>query len=322
MSLRTLPSSLAGFALALLAFTPAANAHIRLLEPLARYEITGNETGIKQCPCGLGESMRAACDLSVDASDPARSTRVTRAEAGSTLTLRFSEYIGHSGTYRVAFDPDGAEVADFNATILVPMVADPPGNMGNVGEGNVWEIEVPLPDMTCTNCTLQLVQAMNGDMVNPVANPGAVSSYYSCVDLELVAPGTMAEPDDDGSMEPEGMGAGGAGTMGSGAMGSAGAGTTGAGTMGAGLGTVPMMGDNTGATSPPTVMNMGAGTTMTGVGSLTPMATAPTSTPMSSGGSEGGCSLGSRGAASPFAALALAGAFALLAQRRRARGQK
>ena len=119
---RTLPFSLAGFGLALLAFSPTANAHIRLLEPLARYEITGTDTGIKSCPCGLGGSNRT-CNVQADGSDPDRSTRVTRAEAGSTITLRFEEYIGHSGSYRVAFDDDGADVADFNSNILMPLLA-------------------------------------------------------------------------------------------------------------------------------------------------------------------------------------------------------
>jgi hypothetical protein len=176
---------LAGSGLAL-SVASNASAHIQLLDPAPRYEVQG-ETGIKSCPCGLGGSNRT-CNVAADGSDPDRSTRVSRFEAGSTITVRFNEFVNHSGRFRVAFDPDGADVADFNANILNDI--PDPDNASNTE----WEIEVTLPDMTCTNCTLQLVQAMNGDMVNEVVDPSNISSYYACVDLELVAPGTLGDP--------------------------------------------------------------------------------------------------------------------------------
>jgi hypothetical protein len=184
----------AGVCLATAFLTSSAQAHIRLEEPLARHLITGFDTGIKSCPCGAGGSNRT-CNVAQDGSDPARSTeRVTRVEAGSTITLRFTEYVDHVGRYRVAFDPEGADMADFNANILED-IPDPSGP-GN----EPWAIEVKLPDMTCNNCTLQLVQAMNNDTVNEVLDPATTSSYYTCVDLELVPAGTLAE--DDG-VDPE-----------------------------------------------------------------------------------------------------------------------
>jgi hypothetical protein len=198
-------SALASIAAATFVAPSPAEAHIRLLEPVARYEIEGFDVGIKSCPCGLGGSNRT-CNAAVDGSDDNRAgaDRVLTAEAGSSLTLRFSEYVGHSGSYRVAFDPDGADLEDFNANILVPMVADPPGNAGNVNEGDVWEIDVTLPDMVCEGCTLQLIQAMHGDMVNPVADPANISSYYACVDLTLVAPGSLPAGDDPTGDDPTG----------------------------------------------------------------------------------------------------------------------
>jgi hypothetical protein len=177
-------SVLAGSGLAL-SVAPRAHAHIELIEPLARYAIQGSDTGIKSCPCGLGGSNRV-CNVAQDGSDPDRSSdRVVRYEAGSTITLRFNEFINHSGRFRVAFDPDGADVADFNANILND-IPDP-----NNANDTEWEIEVTLPSETCDNCTLQLVQAMDGNMVDPVLDPSNISSYYSCVDIELVAPGTL-----------------------------------------------------------------------------------------------------------------------------------
>lgn len=188
-------SVLVGVGLSAALFSSSAQAHIELEEPLARHLITGFDTGIKSCPCGAGGSNRT-CDVARDGSDPARSTeRVSRFEAGSTITLVFTEYVDHSGRFRVAFDPDGADMADFNANILED-IPDPSNE-----SGRIWEIPVKLPNVTCSNCTLQLVQAMNGDVVNEVLDPATTSSYYTCVDLELVAPGTLGE-DDGVSPEP------------------------------------------------------------------------------------------------------------------------
>jgi hypothetical protein len=47
------------------------------------------------------------------------------------------------------------------------------------------------------------VQAMNGDMVNEVVDPSNISSYYACVDLELVAPGTLGNSPPAPSDTPE-----------------------------------------------------------------------------------------------------------------------
>lgn len=336
MSLRTLPLSLAGAGLALIGFAQSASAHIQLMDPPPRYELQGQETGIKSCPCGLGSSNRT-CNLATDASDPDRSTRVLKAEAGSQITLRFVEFVDHSGTFRVAFDPDGADVADFNSNILVPMVADPPNTTGKM-----WEIPVTLPNMTCDNCTLQLIQAMNGDMTTPVKDPTNVSSYYACVDLQLVAPGTTGtdngtDPGDDNAMDPTTPPADNGMPMGTPppANNGNGMGNNGAASgnnMGTNLGTVPMMGDNRGSTTPTmtgTSTGMTNNGTTTGVGSLMPSMTGNSNTlqpsngtPIAAGASEsddsGGCSFSGRAPASPFAALAMAGvATTLLARRRR-----
>ncbi len=323
MSSRLLPVSAAGLGLALLALAPSADAHIRLLEPQPRYEITGFDTGIKSCPCGLGSSNRT-CNLTTDASDSdGRSENVLRVEAGSQLMLRFDEYVDHTGSFRVAFDPDGADMADFNDNILVPIVADP----ANTG-GQIWEIPVTVPDMTCDNCTLQLIQAMHGDTTTPVADPASLSTYYTCVDLEIVPPGTLGEE----GMEGEPTGAAGSTSMPTGAAGSSSmpAGTGGASSTGgmasgnANTGTVPLppMGDNMGNGSTPPGMSTGSSGPSTGVGALNPgsgSSSAPPAAMSASGGSDSGCALGVPGSASGWAAFGLAGALAVLARRRRSR---
>jgi hypothetical protein len=192
---------LSGLGLAVF-FAPSAYAHIKLIDPPARYAVAdGSDVGIKSCPCGLGGSNRV-CNVAQDGSDPDRSTRVTRYEAGSQVSLRFEEFVNHAGRFRVAFDPDGADVADFNAHILADM-----GDPANAS-GMVWEIPITIPNETCTNCTLQLVQAMEVSQTTPIADPSAISSYYNCVDIEIVPPGTLGNdpnagepPGDDGTGE-------------------------------------------------------------------------------------------------------------------------
>ena len=84
--------SLSALTAAIGVFLPAsAQAHIRLIEPQARYAIQGFETGIKSCPCGMGGSNRT-CNVEADGSDPNRDeSRALTVEAGSTLMLAFDE---------------------------------------------------------------------------------------------------------------------------------------------------------------------------------------------------------------------------------------
>ena len=158
-----------------------AAAHINLLSPPPRYS---GDSGNKACPCGVGLSNRF-CDVEGDRSDADRSAQVTTLVAGSKLVLRFDEYIGHAGRYRIAFDVDGADQADFDAHILVD-IPDPAGNTGNSGQGSIWEIEVPVPNAPCDRCTLQLVQMMDGNTDDPVPTPIGRSSYYQCADIVIV----------------------------------------------------------------------------------------------------------------------------------------
>lgn len=185
---------------ATLLLSAPAWAHISLLEPAARYNgsISGQS---KACPCGVGQSNRL-CDIESDRSDDFRSPRVATLEPGSTVTLQWDEYVGHSGRYRVAFDPDGADQADFNANILLDIV-DPPGSDGNIGDGSIWEVEVTLPDTPCNNCTLQLIQMMDGDMSEPVLDPVGRSTYYQCADIVIAGAGSdMGGPAPDAGPNP------------------------------------------------------------------------------------------------------------------------
>ena len=322
-----------GAAAALFLTASTVFAHIDLLSPTPRYAVNraNGGGGSKECPCG-GTAVDPDRKCNVPASeshDPNRSSNVTPFEAGSTITVRMEEYINHSGRFRVAFDPEGADLTDFNSNILLD-VADDKG-------AQVYEFQVKLPDMTCENCTLQVIQDMNGNTTTPVQDPGPDSTYYTCADIRLVPAGTMGTdngtddgmdptdntpPDDNGMMMGTNPPANNGNTMGTN-------GTASGSNMGTNLGTVPMMGDTRGSTTPAMTGTANNGTT-TGVGSLMPGMTTGNSNPMQpsngapilSGGSEseesGGCSFSGRTPASPLAALAMAGlATALVARRRR-----
>ena len=189
-----LPSlSITAIALASQFFSVSAAAHIWLDEPISRYpeEVAGEN---KACPCGVGESNRT-CNNPNDRSDPDRSTdRVTTLQPGQQLKIVIDEYVGHSGRYRVAFDEDGADLEDFNQHILLDE-PDGPGRQGNVSDGSsIWEFNVTVPDTPCDNCTLQVIQMMDGNMDAPVPDPVGRSSYYQCADIVIEAP---PDADDD-----------------------------------------------------------------------------------------------------------------------------
>ncbi len=179
------------------AFPVTASAHLGLTEPSSRY---GPDV-LKDGPCGMEGGTR--------------SRFVVTAEAGSTLTVRFEEYIDHPGHYRVAFDPDGDD--DFRDPVCVSHCderTDPedptwaPDDTGTVlmdlipdGAREVT-LEVPLPDVECDNCTLQIIQVMYDK--RPYVS-GTNDIYYQCVDLvlERSGPPPDAGPPVDAGPRPD-----------------------------------------------------------------------------------------------------------------------
>jgi MYXO-CTERM domain-containing protein len=168
-----------------------ASAHIRLLAPQDRYtEQEKGEGGL--CPCGVVVAGRR-CRQPAERSDPNRvDQRATALRGGSTLRVRLEEYVGHAGRFRIAFDPDGAELDDFDAHVLTD-IPDPAGSAGNIGEGSIWEIEARLPNIACERCTLQVVQTVDGDMLTPLLSPNADSGYFACADLVLTQDPSLPE---------------------------------------------------------------------------------------------------------------------------------
>jgi hypothetical protein len=170
---------LAGVLFVLVGSMPdAASAHLNLTTPASRYGPDVLKTG----PCGLAEGERTE--------------NVTYYEPGETIEVSWDEYIDHPGHYRIAFDPDGDD--DFvdpstvtelysNETVLLDGIADEgPGERDYVAT-------VTLPEVTCDNCTLQVIQVMYDKP--PYTTPGN-DIYYQCADLVLQPGG--APPDAGG----------------------------------------------------------------------------------------------------------------------------
>jgi hypothetical protein len=248
MKLRILSVLLPG----LLLSATAAEAHIRLEFPAPRHP--GNNPPLKASPCGVANEQKPT----------AAPSAANTFRPGQTIMLRFNEFIGHPGHFRIALVPSGQtfpEPTGFNdiknppvAPILLDGVlphTDSPSN-------TVRQVMVTLPNMTCTNCTLQLIQMMTDKPPFSPSPPAGTGNdiYYTCADIALLDQGGASDggvrdggprdgrrPDGGGLRDarlPDTRppGAGGAGGAG-GAAGTGGAAPAGAGGAGGSTGGAP-----------------------------------------------------------------------------------
>jgi len=169
---------LAFAALLLLAAPAVASAHIQLMSPAPR------SLEQKEQHCGPANSTRGA--------------NVTVLTPGAMLEVKWNETINHPGYYRISFDVDGQDFTippapnntTANTNVLVDLIADRATTLGN----NAYTQMVQLPNVTCENCTLQLIQLMTD---KPPYTTDALSDdiYFQCADIALRAPGSDAGPD-------------------------------------------------------------------------------------------------------------------------------
>lgn len=168
-------------ALALLTFTSVgvAEAHIHLLQPMARQtDALGDPQ--KEMNCGSAALTRTT-------------NRVSTYAPGATITVMWSETINHTGWYRIAFQADGENFhlppggpnggfPDVDQTGMIDNTTSTHVLRDMVADGTS-QIDVTLPNIECTNCTLQLIQVMtNGGPPYDVSN-----LYFNCADLVLAA---------------------------------------------------------------------------------------------------------------------------------------
>lgn len=158
-------------AIGLLSSAAPVHAHIAMTSPAPRAEAQ------KEGPCGAAGSKRG--------------TNVTTFRPGETITVEWDETVGHPGHYRIAFDDSGddsfrnpSRPDDNFSQTLVDQIPDRDG-MSHYSQ------QVTLPNMSCTNCTLQLIQVMT------TAVPYN-SFYFQCADIVLAGDGAEPDPTETG----------------------------------------------------------------------------------------------------------------------------
>ncbi len=315
-----------GLSLAGLGVTAPASAHISLERGgthLSRY----GDSEIKAGPCGRANGTRGK--------------NVYTYEPGTTITVSLVEFVPHPSYFRFAFDNDGDDAFTEPASILpidparkcpTPYGTRPSDGVDHCNKSDFynspavlpgmdnldphlagsgapkWTFQVKLPDVECTNCTLQVIQVMEDDTFHgpydPTPGVGTEDIYHQCIDLVLKRGASVG---DAGNPTPPATNdAGGPGTGGTGGDVDSGTGTgtggTGGGTGGTGGGT------GTGG-GPGTIPGTGGGTG----------ADAGSGAAAADGGSSGGCASSGRGAAGSAAVAWTAIAVGLMAARRRRR---
>jgi hypothetical protein len=157
---------------ALLLAPSVAAAHIQLMSPPARTTMQKNRH------CG----------------DPAvpRSATPKLLMPGTPLTVVWYETVDHTGHFRISFDIDGtdffvppnatATTVGMDPTVMIDLIPDVQGNLP--ANGRKYEQTITLPNMECTNCTLQIIQLMT-DKPPYTTDANSDDIYYQCADIVL-----------------------------------------------------------------------------------------------------------------------------------------
>jgi len=206
----------------------SAHAHIQLTAPAPRH------TSLKDGPCGKG------------AVDP-RGTKITTFKPGETITVTWKETVAHPGHYRIAFDENGQRFTDPSGPndvaprpyVIKDNITDKTGTQN-------YSETVTLPNIQCTNCTLQLVQVMTDKQGNGWGNDDL---YYQCADLVL-AGGDGGAPVVDGGTSSSSSSSGGSSSSSS-SSGGSGSSSSGAASSSSSSGT-PATSSSSGSTGEPT----------------------------------------------------------------------
>ena len=162
-----------------------ANAHFVLQAPAATMAQDGLGSPQKKAPCG-------------DDGTGTPSGMVTTYQVGQTITVTIDEKIYHPGHYRISLGKGGpADLPD--EPIVTPGANTPCGTAPveatptfPVLADGVFEHQAPFngpqtititlpPDVTCTNCTLQVLEFMSN---HPLNNPGGCY-YHHCANIAI-----------------------------------------------------------------------------------------------------------------------------------------
>ncbi len=142
-----------------------ADAHTKLTSPVPRDP--GGNGGNKVGPCGGFAKV------------PNPTTTFT---AGSNVTVTWTETINHPGKFLFAISSDNDVTFKNFATIIDDQ---------NTSGAHNSSASLKIPDVQCTSCTLQIIQSMEENPLNP-------TYYYSCADVKIdkatTPPTTPAPP--------------------------------------------------------------------------------------------------------------------------------
>lgn len=147
-------------------FQPSeAFAHARLLGDGTTPPRNSN-AGLKTGPCG----------------GVARTNSSTTLRAGDTLVLQWEEIIDHPGRFEFYISEQGDQ--NFK---LIKTVED---TQNNKMVPHSYTTTITVPNTPCSACTLQMIQVMTENPANP-------RNYYSCADIEILAPEMPMPPNPD-----------------------------------------------------------------------------------------------------------------------------
>jgi MYXO-CTERM domain-containing protein len=174
-------SILVAFLVGLWLAPAAAQAHALWLYPAPRDQQDGYKDP-PRAPPGTG----APCGIGRASSQPVTSSLVP----GQPLTVSWRETVDHPGCFVIDF----AQANDASFTVLgVKSHANPP----KPSTPRDWSVDVTLPNVSCSACTLRLRQLMlSADLPDAQCPPSTIpagATYYSCANVQL----------GDGSSQPD-----------------------------------------------------------------------------------------------------------------------
>jgi hypothetical protein len=189
--------------IAVAALCSGADAHFVLVAPAA--SMIQNRLGDPQkiAPCG-GVSANAARGTPPNPGVP--SGAITEMKGGTTFHLLLQETVFHPGHYRVALARTAAELprdpvvttrdsdrgpwsvsADIQTPPVAPVLAD--GLFAHTERpAGLVEADIPIPNINCKNCVLQVIQFM----AEHARNADGDYSYHHCAAVNITADAAKA----------------------------------------------------------------------------------------------------------------------------------
>jgi hypothetical protein len=127
---------------------------------------------------------------------------VTKAQGGQKLHIKLQETVFHPGHYRIALavnsraelppDPEvttrDSEKGPWSVSAPIEKNPKPPVLMDGLfahtsKQMDPWETDVTLPNISCSKCTLQIIQFM----AEHGRNSDGDFSYHHCAELQITA---------------------------------------------------------------------------------------------------------------------------------------